>query len=263
MMDLCRLKNAELAKHLQKYKVRVVLWERQRQRRRRIQSLGWQRQGSWTQSQSFLVWLEKQVTPVSAYTQDKKGDRSSRTVTIAKRRMSWNVDHDSSTTRNKKLECFWWSCGTSWKELIWSPISLLSLGTTVYVHKKTRIILVGLCGRFKKTWLEGSRTWAPCGKILQIEIDFEDPKPLIDQVYSGCTQREADVDPQAVQSKTELFTQLTRGGWRRKNERKILVGKDHCLELWCGRSCRNMRWEILRISKERCVFLFSVWQHHV
>ena len=77
---------------------------------------------------------------------------------------------------------------------------------------KTRIILIGLCGRYKKTLLEGSRTWAPYGKILQIEIDFEDPKPLIGQVYSGCTQREADVDPQAVQSNTELFTQLIRGG---------------------------------------------------
>ena len=38
-------------------------------------------------------------------------------------------------------------------------------------------------------------------KILQKEIDLEDPTPSEDQVYSGCTEREAKVDPQAVQSK--------------------------------------------------------------
>ena len=38
LMDLCHLKNAKLAKHLQKYKRRVVLQGRKRQRRRKIQS---------------------------------------------------------------------------------------------------------------------------------------------------------------------------------------------------------------------------------
>ena len=51
-------------------------------------------------------------------------------------------------------------------------------------------------------------------KIQQKEIDFEDLAPLTDQVYSGCTPREAEVGFQAVQSKTELFKKLTtsRGG---------------------------------------------------
>ena len=40
---------------------------------------------------------------------------------------------------------------------------------------------------------------------LQKEMDLEDPIPLSDQVYLGCTQREAKVDLQAVQFKTELF----------------------------------------------------------
>ena len=43
----------------------------------------------------------------------------------------------------------------------------------------------------------------------QKEIDFEDQTPLSDQVYLGCTQREAKVHPQAVQSKIELFKKLT------------------------------------------------------
>ena len=46
-------------------------------------------------------------------------------------------------------------------------------------------------------------------KTLQEKIDHVCPTPLIDQVYLGCTQREAKVDPQAVQSNTELFKQQT------------------------------------------------------
>ena len=42
-------------------------------------------------------------------------------------------------------------------------------------------------------------------KILQKDTDLEDPTRLPDQVYSGCAEREAKVDPQAVHSTTELF----------------------------------------------------------
>ena len=46
-------------------------------------------------------------------------------------------------------------------------------------------------------------------KTRQKEVDFEDPTPLIDFLYLGCTQGDAKVDPQAVQSETELFKKLT------------------------------------------------------
>ena len=32
---------------------------------------------------------------------------------------------------------------------------------------------------------------------------------MVDQVCLGCTQKEAKVDPQAVQSETELFKKIT------------------------------------------------------
>ena len=41
---------------------------------------------------------------------------------------------------------------------------------------------------------------------MQKEID---PTPLMNQVFVGCTQRDAKVDLQAVQSKTELFNTST------------------------------------------------------
>ena len=55
----------------------------------------------------------------------------------------------------------------------------------------------------KNGWKEKNMdlTW----KSLQKEIGLENPTPLMKQVFLGCTQREATVDPQAVQSKTELF----------------------------------------------------------
>ena len=50
-----------------------------------------------------------------------------------------------------------------------------------------------------------SKILKPMWKNLQKDIDPEDPTPLINQVYLGCTQREAKADRQAVRSKTELF----------------------------------------------------------
>ena len=51
-------------------------------------------------------------------------------------------------------------------------------------------------------------------------------------MYSGCTQTEAKVDSQAVESKTELFKKLT-------TTREAGFGKDHCSELWYGSHAEN------------------------
>ena len=71
LMDLCHVKNAEL-----------------------------QRQKSWTLSQSLLVWLEQQATQFSVHS--GQDDRISQILTIAMRRMSRDVDQDSSTTKTNK-----------------------------------------------------------------------------------------------------------------------------------------------------------------
>ena len=61
-----------------------------------------------------------------------------------------------------------------------------------------------------------------CGKNLQKDIDFAS-----DQVYVGCTQREATGDPQAVHSKTELFKTLTT---TRESEEKDQTNEKYSLE---------------------------------
>ena len=102
-----------------------ALW-RQRQRRRGIQgSIHRARCFSVSDgsgkilghfSQSFLVWLEKQVTQFQ-----RQNDRSSQIVTNAERRMSWNVDQISSTTNTNRWDNIEDPSGTSWKKLMWSP----------------------------------------------------------------------------------------------------------------------------------------------
>ena len=53
-------------------------------------------------------------------------------------------------------------------------------------------------------------------------------------MYSGCTQREAKVDLQAVQSKTELFKKLTT---TRENDEKDQTKEQHSLEKITAWSC--------------------------
>ena len=75
LMDLCHLKNAKLANSLQKYKgescsgkatSRTKKDTEQYSQSKALQHHRWQWQHDWTLSQSFLVWLEKQVNAVSA-----------------------------------------------------------------------------------------------------------------------------------------------------------------------------------------------------
>ena len=49
----------------------------------------------------------------------------------------------------------------------------------------------------------------PVWKRLEREIELEDSTSVATRVYLGCTQRDAKVNPQAVQSKKELFKRLT------------------------------------------------------
>ena len=100
------------------------------------------------------------------------------------------------------------------------------------VHKKALIILIG----------------GPMWKILQEEIDLEGPTPETDRVYSGCTERGAKVDLQAVQSKTEMFSGLPTT--------READDKGHSKQ-----NIRKLRSGILRSSKESCVFSSTITKY--
>ena len=103
LLDYCPLNNAELAN-------RVV------QRRdivkddeycRAVFAQQGQQQNFWIQCQNFLTGLERHVTQFQ------------RTL-----RLKWQTLHDNGNFQKKD----WRSCGSSWKDLTRSPMSLLSLG---------------------------------------------------------------------------------------------------------------------------------------
>ena len=111
IMDLCHSKNAESAKHLQKYRGRVVLLgtssmtkkdAEQHSQTNVLQHHGRQVQTFLENSffQSCLVWLEWQVTQSWRTFRSK---RPSQFVNIA-RRMSRDMNTDSTATNTQKLK---------------------------------------------------------------------------------------------------------------------------------------------------------------
>ena len=50
---------------------------------------------------------------------------------------------------------------------------------------------------------------APMWAKLCPKIDLEDPTKVIDQVYLGCTHREATIDEETMRTKTERFQRIT------------------------------------------------------
>ena len=52
-----------------------------------------------------------------------------------------------------------------------------------------------------------AKTVFPCGECSK-KFDFEDKTPFKDQDLLGCTQRKANVDPQTVKSRAELFKKV-------------------------------------------------------
>ena len=71
-------------------------------------------------------------------------------------------------------------------------------------------------------------------KIIQKDTDLEDPILLLSQVYVGYTPREAKVDHEAVQTKTELFERLpTTQVTDEMPTGQIFFNRCHSLELQC------------------------------
>ena len=76
------------------------------------------------------------------------------------------------------------------------------MGMTARAQKKLGLVLPVYVGDIqmvgKSQNLRDMQT-----KCLEPEIDLEGPTSRVNQVYLGCTQREAQADMQAVQSKAE------------------------------------------------------------
>ena len=52
-------------------------------------------------------------------------------------------------------------------------------------------------------WLENMRMCLKCGLNCEPKVDLEDPIPILDQVYLGCTQRQAKSQSKKCSTKAE------------------------------------------------------------
>ena len=216
------------------YQWRVML-QGQRQGRRRIQSsIHRTRRTSFTDGSGKIVghyleasWYGWRSKWRSFSVHSGQDYQSSLTVTIARRRMSRDMDqgclHDKTRKVGIILTILWYL----WKKLFRPPISQPSVWKKswgnalwkemgiptwrcLHAHKKLGLFLSDDFHDFKMVG-QKKKDMGPMWRNLQKEIDLEDPTPLIDQVYVGCTQ-----DKQRLISKhfsPKLLKNSDKGGW--------------------------------------------------
>ena len=68
----------------------------------------------------------------------------------------------------------------------------------------------------------------PIWRDLRQEIDLEVPSYLLNQVFLGCSQQEAEVDHHAVQAKADRFRRLTTTSVT--DEKNKFLSTDHRVE---------------------------------
>ena len=182
-----------------------------------LQRLRWQRQSSWTPSQSFLVWLEKQ----------------------ASRRMSRDMDQVSSTTQTKSWKIIEDPVVPLERNLNGHPLAAffgkekvqrcyLKRDGKMYQHEN-----VFTCTRSPDYFCRCMWVWKNVGKAdhgsqvenSAIEFDFEDPTASIDQARK---ERQRLI-PKRFNPKPGCSR-----GWQRQwrltkkiRRKKIFIGKDH------------------------------------
>ena len=78
-----------------------------------------------------------------------------------------------------------------------------------------------------------SENAGPMWKTLRRRMDLEPSTPLVDQVYLGCNQRDAEIDEELISTKAELFKRITTtsvsaGGGPRADsgQHSIMVSSD-------------------------------------
>ena len=200
----------------------------------------WQRQSSWTPSQSFLVRMEEQVTQFQ------------RTL-----ESTWPMLPDS-------YEC--------------RKTNVLKFGSEYLHDKDQKVGMILKTQRYllKETWVVTNQP-ASCGKENVNEVVFFWPgmtwrcqhgnvftcsKKLDRSSVAGLHAKEGKGWSTSISVQNRFVQEIRQERLTKKTKRKkTFIGKDHCLELGYGRSCRTMRWKILRTSKRRMYLLSNKWKH--
>ena len=190
-------------------------------------------------SQSFLVWMEKQITQCSVHSSQndqsfpdcfecREEDCLEIWIRIPPRQRpkGWDNMEDPVVPLERNLYGHPWA-GLLWERNLEEVSSEKKHGRTYQLWN----VFAGTissdysyrCMWLLYEWLERSKAWTLRGQLtVHKEIDFEAPTPQKDQVYLRCTQREATVDRQAVQSKKPSCSsdQRPQGRLTNKTQRK-------------------------------------------
>ena len=77
----------------------------------------------------------------------------------------------------------------------------------LYLHREAQLFLSVYVDDFKM--VGKVENMGPMWKTLKEKMELEPSTPLVDQVYLGCNQREADVDEELIATKADLFKRIT------------------------------------------------------
>ena len=220
---------------------------------------------NWTLPQSFLLWLEKQVTHFL-------GTLRSRWLKVTE----W-YDYQKNEQRyglrflcdkTKQFGLTWRSRGSSWKELKLSPTKSPSFEKNIweavfeggwkvpiweclYVFKKARVTLSTWT---KNGWEERKHgtQWKICRKNRHRRSNASDRWSVFGMHAKGYQKLIlGQLSPKPTCSKRQRRQRRLTKEIRQNN---IFVVKDNFLELWHEKSCRRVHWEILWIGKEKWIF---------
>ena len=88
----------------------------------------------------------------------------------------------------------------------WEKVS--NVGMLIRTSWK-RIFLICVCGRHHIGWKENIN---PIWKVLNKEVDLEEPTSFLDHVYLGCTQRQSEISKDTVDNYRAVFESRISAG---------------------------------------------------
>ena len=271
LMDLCHLKKAKLAKPLAETQGASCAPLGQHQKRRRTQSSIHGARCFRVPGDSGLLETISKLHAVTAYTPGKMTEaprllrlpqEEKREICISipprQRPKSWNNIDDLVVPLARNLYCHPLD-GLLWERhfedvLFEKGGKITSMGMSLRVQK-ARNILIGPCGRKKKV-VGKKQNMGPVWTILQKEVDLEDPAIDRSSVFTLHAKRSKGLIPKRSNPKPSCSKKLrTTSETDEQDETKENIRwKTSLLGAMIWKVMPKMRWEILRISEEKCVF---------
>ena len=130
----------------------------------------------------------------------------------------------------------------------------------LFVHREKGLFLSVYVDDIKLTGKK--QNLDPMWKVLNKEIDLEEPTSVLDHVYLGCTQRQCQISKDIVDNYRTIFESIIPAGATDKLPCSENL-RNFFMVLWPGRSCEEMCGAILWVSKQHdSTTLQSIYSMH-